>query len=68
MTLGNDLGLELPDVIDLSLFCLGGIGVLLPREWHERIDTDLQLSVGDGRSILRQLAREPGRPRRAKTR
>jgi AcrR family transcriptional regulator len=68
VTLGNDVGLELPDVIDLSVFSLGGMGCVLPREWHERVDTELKLAVGDGRSILRQLAREPGRPGRTKAR
>jgi AcrR family transcriptional regulator len=69
ITLGNDLGLELPNVVDLSLFCLGGLGAVLPREWHQKIDDDLHLAHGDGRSILRQLTKEPAiRPPRAKAR
>lgn len=68
ITLGNDVGLELPDVVDLSLFSLGGMGVVLPRDWHERLDTELRLTIGDGKSILRQLAREPGQVRRPKGR
>jgi AcrR family transcriptional regulator len=66
ITLGNDFGLELPDVVDLSVFCLGGLGVVLPREWHKKIDTKLQLTGGDGRFILRRLAKEPARSRRPK--
>ena len=57
-TLGNDYGVELPDVVDLSCFCLGGLGILRPRSWHEQIDEALQLTRGDGRSVLRQLARQ----------
>jgi AcrR family transcriptional regulator len=66
ITLGNDLGLEIPDVIDLSCFCLNGIGLVQPRQWHVKIDTKLHLAGGDGRSILRRLAREPARGRTAK--
>lgn len=62
-TLGNEYGLALPDVIDLSVFSLGGLGIVRPREWHAGVDERLALS-GEGRSILRRLAREPGRPRR----
>jgi AcrR family transcriptional regulator len=62
MTLGNEYGLAPPDVIDLSLFCLGGLGAQRPREWHESVDERLALS-GDGRSILRRLARASGSPR-----
>jgi AcrR family transcriptional regulator len=58
-TLGSDLGLQLPDVIEVSLFSLGGLGVVLPREWHEQIDGALKLSKGEGRFILRQLAQDP---------
>jgi AcrR family transcriptional regulator len=58
MTLGNEYGVELPGVVDLSVFCLGGIGIHRPRQWHEKVDAELALSEGDGRSILRRLARE----------
>ena len=54
-TLGNDYGVELPDVVDLSSFSLGGLGIMRPRSWHEQIDEGLQLTRGDGRSVLRQL-------------
>jgi AcrR family transcriptional regulator len=60
-TLGNELGVELPDVVDVSSFCLGGLGLSRPREWHEAVDARLELSGGDGRSILRRLAK--GSPR-----
>jgi len=56
-TLGNELGVELPDPIDLSSFCLGGLGLTRPRAWHEAVDARLELSGGDGRSILRRLAK-----------
>jgi AcrR family transcriptional regulator len=56
MTLGNDIGGELPDAVDLSLFCLSGIGVVRPRSWHEEIDTRLGLVGADGPSILGGLA------------
>ncbi len=62
-TLGNDYAVELPDVIDVSCFCLGGLGLDMPRPWHESVDARLDLSGGDGRSILRRLAREPDRRR-----
>ncbi len=64
-TLGNDVGLQLPDVIDVSAFCLGGLGAVLPREWHENIDKALKLTKGEGRFILRKLAREPAPAHRA---
>jgi AcrR family transcriptional regulator len=67
-TLGNDLGLQLPDVIDLSVFCLGGLGAVLSREWHERIDKALKLSRADGRYILRKLAQPPAAPRPSRRR
>jgi AcrR family transcriptional regulator len=57
--LGNDLGLRLPDVIEVSLFCLSGLGAAQPRAWHERIDGALRLSKGEGRFILRKLAQDP---------
>jgi AcrR family transcriptional regulator len=57
MTLGNEYGVELPDVVDLSVFCLGGLGIQRPREWHEHVDAKLALSGSDGRSILRRLAK-----------
>jgi AcrR family transcriptional regulator len=66
ITLGSDLGLELPDLAELSSFCLGGFGAVMPREWHERVNEELQLGDGDGRFILRRLAREPGGTRRGK--
>ncbi|MEX5712974.1 TetR/AcrR family transcriptional regulator [Parafrankia sp. FMc6] len=62
-TLGNEYGLRLPDVMDLSVFCLGGLGIVRPREWHSQVDERLALA-GEGRSILRRLAKEPGRARR----
>jgi AcrR family transcriptional regulator len=56
MTVGNEYGLRSPNLIDLSMFCLGGLGIHRPREWHQQVDERLELS-GDGRSILRRLAR-----------
>jgi AcrR family transcriptional regulator len=41
MTLGNDFSGALPDRVDLSCFCLGGLGIARPRAWHEDIDTRL---------------------------
>jgi AcrR family transcriptional regulator len=67
-TLGNDLGLQLPDVIELSGFCLGGLGAVFPRGWHEAIDKALKLSSGDGRFILRKLAQEPAAARKPRRR
>jgi AcrR family transcriptional regulator len=59
-TLGNDLSVELPDAIDLSCFCLAGLGFTRPREWHEDVQGRLHLDGSDGRSILRRLAKEAG--------
>jgi len=59
-TLGNDLAVELPDAIDLSCFCLAGLGFTRPREWHEDVQGRLHLDGSDGRSILRRLAKEAG--------
>lgn len=59
VTLGKDLDVELPDPVDVSTFCLNGIGIQRPRTWHETIDERLALGGADGRSILRGLAREP---------
>jgi AcrR family transcriptional regulator len=55
ITLGNDYGVELPDVIDLTHYCLNGIGVVVDREWIESVDESLHLSGSDSRSILRRL-------------
>ncbi|MBL7498691.1 TetR/AcrR family transcriptional regulator [Frankia sp. CNm7] len=55
-TLGNEYGVRVSDVIDLSVFCLGGLGLGRSREWHEWVDERLALS-GEGRSILRRLAK-----------
>ncbi|HET6952100.1 MAG TPA: TetR/AcrR family transcriptional regulator [Acidimicrobiales bacterium] len=63
-TLGKDLDLELPDPIDLSVFCLNGLGIQRPRAWHEGVDTRLALGGTDGRSILRRLSRDPKAGRR----
>jgi hypothetical protein len=43
-------------MIDLSRFCLGGLGLQRPRAWHEQVDAQLDLAGDDGRSILRRLA------------
>jgi AcrR family transcriptional regulator len=59
-TLGNDLSVELPDPIDLSCFCLAGLGFTRPREWHEEVQSHLHLEGSDGRSILRRLAKDAG--------
>jgi AcrR family transcriptional regulator len=56
-TLGNEYAVELPGVIDLSFFCLSGLGFDLPRDWHEDVDRRLELPTGEGRSILRALAK-----------
>jgi hypothetical protein len=61
MTVGNEYGVRLPDLIDLSVFCLGGLGVHRAQQWHQRVDERLELA-GDGRSILRRLARASGSP------
>jgi AcrR family transcriptional regulator len=61
LTLGNEYGVQLPDVIDLSVFCLGGLGINRPTQWHRQVEERLALS-GDGRSILRRLAKDPGSP------
>jgi AcrR family transcriptional regulator len=58
ITLGNDYGVELPDVIELAAFCLHGLGVPATREWLESIDQALQLSGDDTRSILRRLIKQ----------
>lgn len=48
-TLGNEYAVEMPDVIDLSCFALGGLGVERPREWHETVDARLELAASDDR-------------------
>ena len=63
VTLGKDVNVELPDAVDLSTFCLNGIGIQRPRAWHEGVEVRLALGGSDGRSILRRLAREPRGPR-----
>lgn len=57
MTLGNEYGVEPPGVIDFVRYCLGGLGVQRPRSWYEAVDERLELSGGDGRTILRRLAK-----------
>jgi hypothetical protein len=61
LTLGNDVSVPLPDIVALSRFCLGGIGLPRPTEWHADIDARLELSGGDGRSVLRSLAKGSAR-------
>ena len=58
LTLGDDLGVGLPAVTDLSRFCLAGVGLARPPAWHEDVDARLRLAGADGRSILRRLARD----------
>jgi AcrR family transcriptional regulator len=60
-TLGNEYDVALPSVLDLSCFSLSGLGLERKRSWHEDVDARLELSGGDGRSILRRLAKEPSR-------
>ena len=62
-TLGNEYAAELPDVIDVSCFCMSGLGWDKPRIWHESVNSQLKLSGGDGKSILRRLAKEPVKAR-----
>jgi AcrR family transcriptional regulator len=57
-TLGDDLGVDLPDAVDLSCFCLAGLGSPQPRKWHEAVQKRMRLDGSDGRSILRRLASE----------
>jgi AcrR family transcriptional regulator len=59
ITLGNDYGIQLPDVLDLAQFCLNGIGVETTREWLEGVDHSLHLTGDDARSILRRLIKQP---------
>ena len=59
LTLGNDVTLEVPRVVDLSVFCLGGLGIDRPRSWHADVEARLAMDEGDGRSVLRRLAKEP---------
>jgi AcrR family transcriptional regulator len=59
MTLGNAFNVTMPEPVDLSVFCLGGLGIQRPREWHEDVDARLDLTGEDGRSILRRLAKGP---------
>jgi AcrR family transcriptional regulator len=61
VTLGNDLSVDVPGAIDLSCFCLGGLGLERPRAWHEDVDKRLHLTGSDGRSVLRRLAKAPAR-------
>lgn len=61
-TLGNDVSVALPDPVDVSIFCLAGLGLDRPRGWHEELDARLALSGIDGRSILRRLAKGPDVP------
>lgn len=63
MTLGNEYAVAMPSVVDLSVFCLSGLGLNRPRTWHEAVEARLELSSADGRSILRRLATEPVPPR-----
>jgi AcrR family transcriptional regulator len=57
LTLGNEFAVGLPDPVDLSVFCLGGLGIERERSWHDDVDARLDLSGEDGRSILRRLAK-----------
>jgi AcrR family transcriptional regulator len=59
-TVGDDLGVDLPDLLGLSMFCLTGIGLDRQRAWHEAVEAKLDPLGEDRRSILRRLAQEPG--------
>jgi AcrR family transcriptional regulator len=56
-TLGNSVAGDLPDAVDLSCFCLNGLGLVRPRSWHQRIDKKLQLGSERGPSVLKTLAK-----------
>ena len=56
-TLGDDIGVDLPGPVDVSCFCLAGIGIVRPCSWHEDIERRLPLDGPDGRAVLRRLAR-----------
>lgn len=55
--LGSDVIADLPDVVDLCIFCLGGIGIRRPREWYAEVDAKLDHLGEDRRTILRRLAK-----------
>jgi AcrR family transcriptional regulator len=55
-SVGNEYGVPAPEPVELSMYCLNGLGATRPRDWHERVDQRLEFE-GDGRSILRRLAK-----------
>lgn len=59
ITLGNDLTVDLPDGIGLSVYCLNGLGIPRPRSWHAEVEERLAIGGDDARTVLRRLAREP---------
>jgi AcrR family transcriptional regulator len=42
-TVGNDAGVDRPDIVELTSFCLRGLGARLADGWYEAIDARLQL-------------------------
>jgi hypothetical protein len=42
-TVGNDAGVNRPDIAELTSFCLRGLGARLADGWYEAIDGRLQL-------------------------
>ena len=56
-TLGNEFTVGLPGPVELSSFCLGGLGIERSRDWYATVDERLDLSGEDGPSILRRLVK-----------
>jgi AcrR family transcriptional regulator len=41
-TLGNDAGVRRPDLVEVTSFCLRGLGAELPDDWHETVSARLR--------------------------
>jgi len=43
LTLGNDFGMRMPDVLGLTKFCLGGLGASLEPGWQDRLSKAIKM-------------------------
>ena len=63
LTLGNDFGVRVPDVMVLTKFCLGGLGATLEDGWQDRVSKAVRMPPK--RAATAPLKRSGARPARA---
>jgi hypothetical protein len=63
LTLGNDFGVRIPDVLVLTRFCLGGLGASLEDGWQERLSASIRMPPKRKPSTpVKRSSSRPARP------